>query len=56
MGVPFILSPSFTHQMRTNLTCKKPPLTLEERRGAQAGLCLHLAATVGNDTQRRPCR
>ena len=29
MGVPFVLSPSFTHRMRTNLTCEKLPLALE---------------------------
>ena len=28
-GVPFVLSPSFTHRMRTNLTCEKLPLGLE---------------------------
>ena len=29
MGVPFVLSPSFTHRMRTNLTYEKLPLALE---------------------------
>ena len=27
--MPFVLSPSFTHRMRTNLTCEKLPLALE---------------------------